>query len=603
MLLDREAGLRHSPGEALRRRGSSEVKTDNRNFMEYKNAEHLIRKLSVLSKTDATKKLTEFYAKARFRIQGDDFRAQYTDGGDDGGIDFCHSEDATYFIFQTKFAGSSKRVSESEILDELRKLKNTLTKENPNRKAADFVNSLKRETGNRATFLEILWLTTNIVEQSVKDAVQRNLDVWRKANNWTLGIDFVVIDKHALDSVIYDVQHEFIPYTGKKVLRLEAGQWMQTLGEDTNVYSVVCTVEVNDLLKWFRNSDNVKCFLQKNVREFLGEGKIAKGIVRSYLESPAWFWYKHNGVIIFADNLSIDESKRELTLRNPQVVNGGQTLSALFLAYDKHGRLDSTAKVLVRVYRLPYENTETYQRSIEIIAALNSQNKIAASDLHSTDPRQIRIEHLLNIVGDGYGYIRKRSVDSKPSKTHISMRSLALPYYVCKRNVAHEGVRGNVEELFEEQSKYDEVFNEPAINRELKAGHVVLNYVTVWAIDHLLRKIELPQRDAEYHQYSRWFVLADVYRKLSDWKQNRFTLPWEQWSGFLTSPRFETAVTQYSRLMFKTAREMIPRREDARDFFRKAETVNRFEGRTRRRYFDVLLKKANRQFERENMSH
>jgi hypothetical protein len=571
--------------------------------MEYKNAEHLIRKLSVLSKTDGTKKLTEFYAKARFRIRADDFRQQFTDGSDDGGIDFYHCEDSTYFIFQSKFTGSPKRISESEILDELRKIKNTLTKENPNRRAADFVNSLKRDTANKTTFLEILWLTTNIVEQSVRDAVQRNLDEWRKANKWSLGIDFVVIDKYALDSVIYDVQHEFVPYTGKKVLKLEAGQWMETLWEDTNVYTVVCTVEVNDLLKWFRNSDNVRCFLQKNVREFLGEGKITKGIAKSYLESPAWFWYKHNGVIIFADNLSIDESKRELTLRNPQVVNGGQTLSALFLAYDKHGRLDSTAKVLVRIYRLPYEDTETYRRSIEIIAALNSQNKIAASDLRSTDPRQVRLEQLLATVGDGYGYIRKRSTDSKASKFQISMRNLALPYYVCKRNVAHEGVRGNVEELFEEQSKYDEVFNESAINRELKAGHVVLSHVTVWAIDQLLRSIELPQRDAEYWQYSRWFVLADVYRKLSDWKQNRFALPWQQWIAFLNSYRFETAVTNYSRVIFRTAREMIPQREDARDFFRKAETSSKFAGRTRRRHFDALLSKAYRQFENENLSH
>jgi hypothetical protein len=46
--------------------------------------------------------------------------------------------------------------------------------------------------------------------------------------------------------------------------------------------------------------------------------------------------------------------------------------------------------------------------------------------------------------------------------------------------------------------------------------------------------------------------------KLSDWKQNRFTLPWQQWIGFLSSYRFETAVTNYSRVIARTAREMIP---------------------------------------------
>jgi hypothetical protein len=156
--------------------------------------------------------------------------------------------------------------------------------------------------------------------------------------------------------------------------------------------------------------------------------------------------------------------------------------------------------------------------------------------------------------------------------------------------------------LFEEQSKYDEVFNEFAINRELKADHVVLNYVTVWAIDQLLRSIELRQRDYEYSQYSQWFVLADVYRKLSDWKQSRFKLPWQQWIEFLNSYRFETAVTNYSRVIFRTAREIIPKREEARDFFRKVEASGKFASRTSRRHFDSLLNKAYRQFENENLS-
>lgn len=565
--------------------------------MEYANADHLIRKLSLLSKTDATKKLTEFYAKARFRISTDDFHRQYTDGSNDGGVDFYHREDSTYFIFQSKCTAHPKRVAESEMKAELRKLKNTLTKENPNRDAADFVNSLRRDVSQKTACLEILWLTTNVVEQSLRDNVQHDLDQWRKANGWSMGIDFVVVDKTALDSVIYDAKHGYIPYTGKKVLKLEDGQWMETRWEDTNVYSVVCTVDVNDLLKWFRSSENLTKFLQKNVREFLGEKTINKAIAKSYFDSPEWFWYKHNGIIIFADNLSIDRAKLELTVRNPQVVNGGQTLSAIYLVYDKHGRLDNQSKVLVRIYRLPYEDTETYQRSIEIIAALNSQNKIEASDLHSTDPRQVRLEELLHKIGDGYGYIRKRSKDAKAGRYKISMRNLALPYYVCKKNMPHEGVRGNIEELFEEPTKYDEVFNEGAINRDLNSGHVAISYVASWTIYQLLRRVTLPARDEEYRQYTSWFVLADVYRKLTQWKQSRWTLSWQQWIEFISSPTFERAVEKYSQAMFRTAREIMPQREEPRKFFRKSDTVVKFAKRTRSRMFDSLMKRAYRQFE------
>jgi len=568
----------------------------------YRNTDELVRKLSLLNKVEGTKKLTEFYAKARFKMRTEDFNRQFTDGSDDGGVDFFHNEDAAFFIFQTKFSSSPKKVSESEILDEIRKLRNTLTSQNPNRRADDFVNSLKRETGNGDAILEILWLTTNIVEQSVRDEIQNGLESWRKGNGWSIGIDFVTIDKYALESVLYDIKHGYIPYTGKKIIKLEQGQWIETTWEETGVYSVVCSINVNDVLKWFRSSDEIDRFLQKNVREFLGESsKINKAIAKSYLGTPTWFWYKHNGIIIFADNLYIDETKKELVLRNPQVVNGGQTLKAIFTAYDKNNRNDNSAKVLLRIYRLPYRDTETYKRSIEIISALNSQNKINPSDLRSTDPKQVRLEQLFEKIGEGYKYIRKRSKEAKSSRYSITMRNLALRYYVCKKNVPHEGVRGNVEELFEEETKYNEIFDENAINKELTGNHAVINYASCWNIDQILQKVELPKRDDEYFQYTKWFVLADIYRKLMEWKQNKFNFGWQMWINFIESYQFEKAVLDYSCYTFRIGREIIPAREEPRSFFKTKESVNKFGSKVSIRYFNSLMNKALVRFRRENL--
>jgi len=576
--------------------------------MEYQNTDELIRKLSRGNKTEATKNLTKFYAEARFKIPPEDFKRQYTDGADDGGIDFYHKEDNTFFIFQTKFSKNPKKVSIPEISDEIRKIQNTLTTSNPNRKADDFVNSLKRETGNKDAILEILWLTTNIIKQSVRDKIQNDLESWRQKNGWLLGIDFVVIDKHVLENVIYDVKHGYIPYTGKKILKLEQGQWIETTWEETGVRSVVCTVNVNDILKWFNASDEIDRFLQKNVREFLGEAsKINKAIAKSYLEAPTWFWYKHNGIIIFADDLHIDKTKMELILRNPQIVNGGQTLKALFSAYDKNKRSDNSAKVILRIYRLPYEDTETYKRSIEIISALNSQNKINPSDLRSTDPRQVRLEELFDSLFDstdnGYKYIRKRAKEAKSGRYSITMRALALRYYVCKKNVPHEGVRGNVEELFEEENKYNEIFDESAINKELDGNHVVINYVTCWNIDQILQnnvKRELPHRDVEYFQYTKWFVLSDIYRKLMEWKRKKFNLGWHMWNNFIESHQFEKAIFDYSFSAFRIGREIIPRREEPRSFFKTKDAVTKFSSQTSIRTFESLMNKAFDRFQRKN---
>ena len=570
--------------------------------MEYRNAQELIRKLSRLDKAKATEELTEFYAKARFKVGSKEFDKRYVDGSNDGGIDFHYTEDNTFFIFQTKFTGSPQRVSESEIHNEIRKLKNTITNENPNRRAIDFINSLKRETGNKDANLEILWLTTDIVEQSVVEDIQKDLDAWKKENGWSLGMDFVAIDKYTLDSTIYDVNHGYIPYTGKKILKLKEGEWIESEWEETDVYSIICSVNVNNILEWFHDSDEIDRFLQKNVREFLGESsKINKAIGKSYSNDPTWFWYKHNGVIVFADNVHLDKTKKELILRNPQVVNGGQTLKALFLAYDTNNRKENPAKILLRIYHLPYEDTKTYKRSIEIISALNSQHQIKASDLRSTDPRQVRLEQLLENLGSGYTYFRKRSKEAKSSRYNITMKNLALRYYVCKRYAPHEGVGGNVERLFEEDSKYDYIFNERAIKRDIAGNHIVIKYVTAWSIDQILKNVDLLKRDVEYFKYTKWFVLVDIYGKLMDWKKEKFDLGWQSWINFIEDSNFEKAIRDYARKACRMGREIIPAYEEPRSFFKSVEAVKKFSSKTSKRNFESSINKAYDKFKKHNL--
>lgn len=404
--------------------------------------------------------------------------------------------------------------------------------------------------------------------------------------------------------MIYDVKHGYIPHTGKKTLKLE-GQCIAESWEETGVSFVVCTVNVNDILKWFNNSDDVDKYLQKNVREFIGDTKINKDIRESYSANPDWFWYKHNGIIIFVDSLHVDEENKELVLRNPQIVNGGQTLKTLFSTYNGHSKNDNSAKVLLRIYRLPYEQTEAYKRSIEIISALNSQNKINPSDLRSTDPRQVRLERLFKDIGkNGYKYHRKRSKEAKAARFAIAMKNLALRYYVVKKYAPQEGVRGNVEELFEEDAKYNEIFNENAINKELAISHPAINYITCWDIDQILQKQKgnLQKKYSEYFIFTRWFVLSDIYKKLIKWRHKKFYLGWPVGVDFVESNRFGKAVFDYSFYAFKIATGIIPKWEEARKFLKTGEATKKFNSRVGGvRSFESKMNKALNKFLEEQM--
>ena len=565
--------------------------------MNYANVDDMIRKLSVLDKTDATKRLAEFYAKARFRLNQSDFSRQFTDGADDGGIDFYHIEGKSFYIFQSKFSGKPKKTTEDEIMHEINKMVKTLTIENPNRRAEGFVNSLQRALTEENALLEIVWLTTNVTEYSLRDTIQTRLKDTRHEKGWAIKTEFIAIDKNDLEGVIFDFAHGFIPQTGKRTVKLQHGNWIENINEDTGVYSVVCTVNVNDILRWFHNLEEIDNFLQKNVRGFLGEKGINKGIEKSYTHTPDWFWFKHNGIIVFADSVEIDKANEELIMRNPQIVNGGQTLKVLYSAYDKLSRHENSSKVLLRAYRLPYHHTETYKISVDIIEALNSQNKILPSDLRSNDPRQVRLERLL--ADREYKYFRKRAKGIKSGKFSIPMWKLAPLYYCCKKHAPHSTVAMHVQELFREESRYNDIFNQAEINRQPNGQHVMLKYITAWNLSQILqsRKNDLSYRDYEYFQYTQFFVLADLYKKLMDWKTRKFSLTWKSWIEFVEAEEFAREVWAYARLVFSIGPAIIPQDEEPRSFFRTKKSTQKFDLKTNKRKFQTCMNRAFQKFQ------
>lgn len=549
--------------------------------MSYNSATDLVRKLAPKPYAEASKDLVRFFAATRFGLKGEDFSAHFTDGTDDGGIDLFAREGDAFYIVQSKFASESHAASEDEIWTEVTKILNSLTASNPNSRAEEFVNAFRRSAELPATLLEIIWLTTNRVRESIADEVEKQLADKRKQFGWKCGCDFVSFDFAALERLIADMAHGYVPYTGKRELPLSGRKFIEKHGDGHGIYSILCNVRLTDMVKWIREKAELNHYLQKNIREYVGENKINKAIQQSFLESPDWFWYKHNGIIVFADSVAVSPDEERLVMRNPQIVNGGQTLTAVYKAFDRSGRRDSTAEVLVRAYRMPYERAETYDESIEIVKALNSQNPIKPSDLHSTDPRQVRLQRLFEDFG--YTYWRKRSKEAKSSRQSITMRKLALYYFVCRRQAPHEGVIGQIEEIFAERGRYDDAFPEEAINRELNSSnHVVLSYVLVWRLSEIASAVkkELAKRDRDVSGYTFYYVLSDLFDKVQSWKSRSFNLPgWRNWRDFVESPHFENGVWQYAKKSYRTASDVVHGEQEPRKHLKRKEAAKSFASR------------------------
>lgn len=527
------------------------------------------------SAVERTLNLTWFYVQARFRIPEKDFKNIYSvDGSNDGGIDCYFQEGNTFYLIQSKYHERSQKESTKSITHELQKIEKTVIGENTNRYAVDFINALIRALENPKTYLEIIWLSTNEVSETSRKDSQKFLDEILKNRKWKLSADINFIDRYALESVIYDIKHGYVPHTGKKEISYEAGECMIIDKGRDNIESIVINAKATEILGWFDNSKEIEKYLQKNVRESIGENSINKKIRDSFKNDPTLFWYKHNGIIIFADWLDVNEKSKKVTIRNPQIVNGAQTVSQLYKEYDKNRAGNNPAKLLIRVYRLPYEDSETYKRSIDIIAALNSQNKIKASDLHSTDPRQVMLENRINELAQKYSYHRKRTEGGKiASPSNISMTKLALYFYVTEYKKPDEGIAGAIESYFEEDKRYADCFPETQIKKPLtsKVDHIVFKYIDCWRINYFLDrtfKKELSATQQELFSFVGWYAQVDAYNQLQSWKEQVFKGTWREWIDFISSNYFENGMIKYLKPRYRIYFEMLPKSAtDARSFY------------------------------------
>ena len=187
---------------------------------------------------------------------------------------------------------------------------------------------------------------------------------------------------------------------------------------DGSVRALIGTVRADDLIAALTDPSNPTQLdthlFEENVRVYLGEqNEINRRIFDTAISDEAGlFWYYNNGITIVCERFSYQSSYRNapLRLRNPQVVNGGQTSHALFQASKANFASLKKIRLLVRVI-------ETQDKSFyaKVAEATNSQTPIRSRDLRSNDPTLLRLE--ASLLARGWYLDRKRDQHSAVAET------------------------------------------------------------------------------------------------------------------------------------------------------------------------------------------
>ena len=258
---------------------------------------------------------------------------------------------------------------------------------------------------------------------------------------------------------------------------------------DGSLRGIVATVAATDIIKLVEDPHNPGIInddaFNDNARIYLKlQNKINTSIYETALSNENFeFWYLNNGITIICEECLYAPNSRNptVTLKNLQIVNGGQTTHALFEAYQKDAEKIDNVLLLVKICQ-----TRDYSISEKISETTNRQTPVVSRDLHANDRIQKELEEEFNILN--YYYERKKNqYADKPKKQRLDselMGQLYLAYYLDMPSEAKNAkvvVFGN---------KYEDIFND-----ETTASKMLLTHRIYLPLEERKKEIQRKKRN------------------------------------------------------------------------------------------------------------
>ena len=243
--------------------------------------------------------------------------------------------------------------------------------------------------------------------------------------------------------------------------RLEDNSKRESLGLPKKVIVGMCNV--NEFIR-LQNKYHHNQLYAENIRLYLGDrGNVNKDIIATITSSESlWFPYMNNGISIICDSLAIGNTNaakhvQTFTLENMQIINGCQTVNALYSAKYGENTRDNfrPANVMVRIHEINPSQTDF---KMNIIKATNNQNSVKSYSLMANDPIQIRIAEVLrkfNIIYDRKG----EGKNIQGNQMIISMVNVALAYRAVYLFMARSLRSGLGKSRVFQKAEYDKIFN------------------------------------------------------------------------------------------------------------------------------------------------
>lgn len=241
---------------------------------------------------------------------------------------------------------------------------------------------------------------------------------------------------------------------------------------ETEVSTSIVFARLVDLIKYMEK-DPWGLLFARNVRLSLGSTPVNKAIRDTFSSSPKEFVFSNNGITMLCERHRHDPGPEELTIENPRIVNGSQTLHSIRDVANP----SRDARVMVRIIEipppLPSELSSQTAKRKDVIHKIsirsNLQNPIKKWNLVSNDDFQNELAR----------YFRKKKLfyerrDKEWSHRRTELKSVGIrrgphikrlaqlmsSYYWDKKQLGPATAKVGVSELFEDK-KYGVIRDTP----------------------------------------------------------------------------------------------------------------------------------------------
>ena len=334
------------------------------------------------------------------------------------------------------------------------------------------------------------------------------------------------INKHSNFTITYSLMPDLvnrITKKGKIVVnaKIKAIDKNYFNKSDGDIKALIVDFDARDLIRIvldneeIRNKPNIDNYnvlkdysiledaFEDNVRMYFKQrSAVNRNIKNTALSDDASrFFYFNNGITLTCDSYEYPNHQRApvIEISNLQVVNGSQTIHALYEAFQEDPDKLENVDILCRVYE-----TKKEELSVKIAEYTNSQNPVKSRDIRSIDAIQQKLEQ--ELLNKGYYYERKKNQYSgklKDKRLDSEKVGQVLMAFYNKM----PGEAKNKKSIIFAEKYYEEIFND-----YITADKVLLPYHLYSKIeDERINKRELMLTDHNLYEKESFILYASYY--------------------------------------------------------------------------------------------